>query len=154
MLLLRELNAALGILQHPGADITRDTIQLVVTEVLVEQRLPELLAQLLMWLQQRPDLLCLALTSTTAAAAAAAQQQPMSNAMLWQECLECVAGTAIIINGFFRTGELQLQQCFCGSVAAPWVRVPAVPVAHQTAALNLRPCSTCCFAPQLLLQGC
>jgi hypothetical protein len=140
LLLLRDLSAALGILQHRSADITLDRKRLVLEKMLIEQRLPELLAQLLMWLQQRPELLHLEPTSTTAAAAegaaaaaAAAAQQPVSNAMLWQECLACVASIAIMVDGFvlygnadladrftwplIETGELQLQQCLNWAVS-------------------------------------
>jgi hypothetical protein len=122
LLLLRELNAALVYVQRPaaGSDITQDVLIQLLREVLVVQRLPQLLAQLMKWLQERPELLLSGEPRETAAAAAAAgetvtaaaaaeaeteassaaqgTQKAANNAVLWQDCVMCVAHCAAIIH--------------------------------------------------------
>jgi hypothetical protein len=105
--LLSEVSSTLAMLQHAA-----DTLQMkeqLLHQVLVQHQLPELLANLLEWLQKRPQLLHLANThaTTTAAAAAAAAteeagtvtaHEPAPYAKLWLQCMACVANTALVID--------------------------------------------------------
>jgi hypothetical protein len=79
--------------------------------MLTEQRLPQLLAQLLLWLQQRPEWLCMdregedsaaAAAAVAAAAAAAAAAGSMNAAVLWRECVKCVACITKLIGVLYR----------------------------------------------------
>jgi hypothetical protein len=96
VLQLRKLNAALNLVQlmrqPSGERITTQAEQLLLG-LLAEQRLPQLLAQLLLWLQQRPEWLACADTG------AAVAQMPLqlacvSCAFLWKECLTCLGRIA------------------------------------------------------------
>jgi hypothetical protein len=103
MLLLMESYAALDLLlRTSSADAAQ--LQLLLQHMLVEQRLPQLLAQLLTWLQQRPEFLCPGARREAAAAAPATAQpadaaaQPVPGSVkLWRACMGSVEYTAIAI---------------------------------------------------------
>jgi hypothetical protein len=105
--LLGQLNAALAAMQRimpPTAErgSTQTEIEQLLHQTLAEQRLPQLLAQLLMWLQQRPEWLFGAEAGDVvggAAAAAAAGKQAADASILWQECVACSACIAGVICG-------------------------------------------------------
>lgn len=106
LLLLRQLHATLGLVQHTlrrTADSSNQPqAEQLLHGVLVQQRAPQLLTQLLLWLQQQADCLHLEQGASTVAAAAgeaeeaaaAAEQPPISAALLWQECVACVVVAA------------------------------------------------------------
>lgn len=97
LLLLNQINAAMAAVHKlPAGGALQGQMEQLLQGLLLQHRLPQLLAQLLKWLQQQPD--CLIIygysCSATPIAAAAGAQQPVTAAMLWRACMACIAGIA------------------------------------------------------------
>jgi hypothetical protein len=109
-LLLFQVSSTLAVVQHSAS--TLQMKEQLLQQLLVEHRLPELLAKLLKWLQQQPQLLQLAgnNAATTAAAATgeaatATAHEPAPYAKLWLQCITCVANAALAIDNLTAEGS-------------------------------------------------
>lgn len=102
LLLLHQLNAAMAAVHKlPAGGALQVQMEQLLQGLLLQHRLPHLLAQLLKWLQQQPQCLLGGNDSRSAlsgaATSAAGGQQPGSTAMLWQACMACLAAIAAMV---------------------------------------------------------
>lgn len=128
MLLLHKLTAALAEVQRmlpsAGDAASRVTLEQLLHDLLTEQRLPQLLARLLMWLQQRPECLFTAKQGEAlagqAASAAAADGPSASVWFLWQHCMACLANLVSSLSSISESGSppsIDLVRCFTQALA-------------------------------------